>query len=97
GLAIKIQPHRNAKAVAQRIGKKARARRRPDERERRKIDLHRTRRRPLADNQIELKILHCRIKDFLDRRIEAMNLVDEQHVTRFEISEERAEIAALRD
>src|SRR5262249_40124708 len=95
--AVKAQPHRNAKAVAQRIGEKARARRRADEREPREIDFHRPRRRPLADNQIELEILHRRIKDFLYCRIEAMNFIDEQHVTRFEIGKKRGEIAGLGD
>ena len=81
-LGIKIQPHRNAEAVAQRIGEQTRARRRADQRERREIDLHRARRRPLADDEVELEVLHRRIEDFLDRRIEPVDFVDEQHVAR---------------
>ena len=45
-----------------------------------RLDLHRARRRPFADDQVELVILHRRIEDFLDRRIEAMDLVDEEDV-----------------
>src|SRR5690348_6836220 len=52
---IEIQPDRNAEAVAQRICQKPGARRRTDQGERREIDLHRTRRRPLTDDQIELE------------------------------------------
>src|SRR5215472_18385011 len=84
-LAVKVEPHRDTKAVAQRIGKKASARGRADQRERRKIDFHRACRRSFADDQIELKILHGGIEDFLDRGIESMNFVDEQDVARFEI------------
>ncbi len=94
---IEIQPHRNAEAVAQRIGEKPGASGRTDQRERREIDLHRTRRRAFADDQIELEILHRRIEDFLHRRIEPVNLVDEQHVARLEIGDECREIAGLRD
>ena len=62
-----------------------------------KIDAHRARRRPLADDEVELEVLHRRIEDFLDRRIEPVDLVDEQHVAVFEIGEERGEIAGLGD
>ena len=61
------------------------------------IDLDRARRRPLADDEVELEILHRRIEDFLDRRIEPVNLVDEQHVARLEIGEQRGKIAGLGD
>ena len=97
GLGIEIEPHRNAEAVAQRIGEKPGARGGADQRELGEIDLHRTRRRPLADDEVELKILHRRIEDFLDRRIEPVNFVDEEHVALFEIGEERGEIAGLGD
>ena len=97
GLGIEIEPHRNAEAVAQRIGEQARARGGADQRELREIDLDRARRRPLADDEVELEILHRRIEDFLDRRIEPVDLVDEQHVALFEIGEQRREIAGLGD
>ena len=63
----------------------------------REIDLHRARGRPLADDEVELEILHRRIEDFLDRRIEPVDLVDEEHVALFEIGEQRREIAGLGD
>ena len=97
GLGIKIEPHRNAEAVAQRIGEQPGARGRADQREFGEVDLHRARRRSLADDEVELKILHGRIKDLLDHRIEAMDFVDEQHVALFEIGEQRREIAGLGD
>ncbi len=65
GFGVEIQPHRNAEAVAQRIGEQARARGCADQCEFRQFDLHRARCRPLADNQIELEILHRRIEHLL--------------------------------
>ena len=62
-----------------------------------KVDPHRARRRPLADDEVELEILHRRIEDFLDRRIEPVDLVDEQDIAVFEIGEKRCEVAGLGD
>ncbi len=96
-LGVEVQPHRNAEAVAQRIGQEPGARGGADQRERRKVDLHRARRRSLADDEVELEVLHRRVEDFLDRRIEPVDLVDEQHVARFEVGQQRGEIAGLGD
>ena len=96
-LGIEIEPHRNAETVAQRRGEKPGARRGADQREFREVDAHRARRRSLADDEVELEILHRGIEDFLDRRIEAVDLVDEQHVAVLEIGEQRREIAGLGD
>ena len=94
---IEIEPHRNAETVAQRSGEQAGAGRRADQREAREIDLHRARRRPLADDQIELEVLHGGIEDFLDRGVEPVDLVDEQHVALFQVGEQRRKIAGLGD
>jgi hypothetical protein len=51
----------------------------------------------LADDEIELKVLHGRIEDFLDRRGEPMDLVDEQYVAVFEIGEECGKVSGLGD
>ena len=69
----------------------------PIERELRQLDLDRARRRPLADDEVELVVLHRRVEDFLDGRVEAVDLVDEEHVALFEIGELRREIAGLGD
>ena len=94
---VEIEPHRNAEAVAQRRREQAGARRRADQRELREIDPHRARRRPLADDEVELVVLHRGIEDFLDRGIEPVDLVDEQHVALLEIGEQRREVAGLGD
>ena len=79
---VEIEPDRNAEAVAQRRRQQPSARRRADEGELRKVDLHRARRRAFADDEVELEVLHRRIEDFLHRRIEPVDFVDEQHVAR---------------
>ena len=47
---------------------------------------------PLADHDVELVVLHRRIQHLLDHRREAMDLVDEQHVARLQVGEQRREI-----
>ncbi len=94
---VEIQPHRNAEAVSQRRGQEPEARGGGNEGEFRQIDLHRARRRPLADDEVELEILHCRIKDFLHRRIEPVDFVDEEHIALLEIGEKRRKVAGFRD
>ena len=96
-LVVEIEPHRNAETVAQRRGEKAGARGGADQRELGEVDLDRARRRPLADDEVELEILHRRIEHFFHRRVEAVDLVDEQHVALLEIGEERRKIAGLGD
>jgi hypothetical protein len=94
---VEIEPHGDAETVPQRGGEQAEAGGRGDERELRKIDLDRARRRPLADDEVELEILHGRIEDFLDGRIEAVDFIDEEHVALFEIGEQRRKVTGLGD
>src|SRR5262249_13586488 len=94
-LGIEIEPDRNAEAITQRIGEQAGARGGADQREFSEVDFDRARRRPLADDEIELKVLHRRIENFLDRRVEPVDLVDKQHVALFQIGEQRREVAGL--
>ena len=48
---------------------------------------------PFADHDVELEVLHRRIEHFLDHRRQAMDLVDEQHVARLQVGQQRGEIA----
>ena len=97
GMRVEVQPHRNAEAVAQRRGQQAGAGGGADERELGEVDPDRARRRPLADDEVELVVLHGRIEDLLHRRIEAVDLVDEQHVAVFEVGQQRGQVAGLGD
>src|SRR3546814_6889218 len=87
-LLVEIHAELNAETFAKRRRDQTGPRRGAHQREGRQVDADGSRRRSLADNEIELKILHRRIEDFLHRRVEAMDLVDEQHVKRLERSEE---------
>ena len=69
------------------------ARRRADQRERRQVELDAARRRTFADHDVDLEILERRIQDLLDDRRQPMDLVDEQHVARLEVGQERGEVA----
>src|SRR5206468_9349751 len=84
-------------ALAQWRGDKAGSSGGADQREGRQIDAHGTRRRPFPDDEIELEILHRRIEDFLDRRVEPMNFVDEQDVARLQVGEKGRKVARPRD
>ena len=94
---IEFKPDRDAEPVAQGGREQAGPGCGADQREFRQLDLDRARGRALADDQVELVILHGRIEDFLHGRVEAVDLVDEEHVALFEIGELRREIAGLGD
>ena len=68
GDAVELEALHDAETVAQRVGQQPGARRRADQRERRQVELDRTRGRPFADHDVELKILHRRIQHFFDDR-----------------------------
>src|SRR5262245_4959231 len=86
-----------AEAPAQRRGDQSGPRCRADQGEFGQIEFNRTRRRPLPDHQIKLEILHRGIENLFNRRVKAMNLVNEEHVAFFKIGEQRGQIARLFD
>src|SRR5580704_16792832 len=94
---VKIEPDRNAETIAQERGEKPGAGRRAYQGEPGEVDLHRARRRPGADDEVELEIFHRRIENLFDRWIETVTLVDEQHIPRLEIGELPGEVARLTD
>ncbi len=75
---VKVQPDRDSEAVAQRRGQQSLAGGGTDQGEVGQVDSHRAGRGTLADHQVEGSIFHRRVEDFLDRWIEAVDLVDEQ-------------------
>ena len=94
---VEIEPNRDAEAVAKRRGQQPLPGGRADQREARQVDAHRARRRPFADHQVERPVLHRRVKHFLDRRSEPVDLVDEQDVAVLEVGEQGSEVARLGD
>ena len=63
----------------------------------RQLETNRSRGRALADDDVEHEVLHRGIEDLFDRTIEAVDLVDEQDVARFEVGENRGEVAGALD
>lgn len=53
--------------------------------------------RTFANHDIEGEVFHRRIQDLLDLTVKAMDLVDEQHVTRLQVGEDRRKIARTGD
>ena len=92
GLVV-AEPERHSEAVAQRRGQQPGARRRADQRERRQVERQRARSRPLADDDVEAKVLERRVEDLLDGAVQPVDLVDEQDVARLERGEDRGEVA----
>ena len=48
---------------------------------------------PLANEDVQLEVLHGRIEDLLDRPVEAVDLIDEEDVTLLQVGEEGGQIA----
>ena len=97
GWRVEIQAMHDPEPSTERRRQQPRARRRADERERLERHLDRARRRPAADHDVELEVLHRRIEDLLDVRREAVNLVDEDHFALVERGEHPREIARALD
>ena len=90
---VVVEPGHEAEPIAQRPGDHAGSGGGAHERERRHREPDAGRRRALADDDVELEVLHRRIQDLLDRPRQSVDLVDEQHVAVFELGEDRREIA----
>ncbi|MNF70660.1 hypothetical protein D3C84_525760 [compost metagenome] len=91
--AIELQTLDDTETVAQRIGQHPRARGRPHQGERRQVELDGAGSRPLTDHDVELEVLHGRVQHFLDNGRQAMDFIDEQHIVRFQVGQQRRQIA----
>src|SRR6266540_3737551 len=92
GRVVVVEPEGHPEAVAQRRCQQAGSRRRPDEREVWKIERERACGRPLPHDDVEPKVLERRIEDLLDRPVDPVDLVDEQHVALLESGEDRGHV-----
>src|SRR5262249_57310001 len=63
--------------------------------EAREPTLNGTRRRSLADDEVELVVLHGRVEDLFHRRIETVDFVDEEDVAVLQVGKQRGEVARL--
>ena len=93
--SVELQPGRDAKTVTQWRCQQAKTRGRTHERKGLQLDPHRAGRRPFANDQIKLKILHRRVEHLFDHRVHTVNFVDEKHIPCLKIGEDRREITRL--
>ena len=96
-LGVVVEPVHDAEPRAQRRRQQSRPRRRADQAEALHGHLHRARARPLADDDVELVILHRRIQDLFDRRRHAVDLVDEEDLAFLQVREHRRKVARFLD
>ena len=82
-------PKRSRSGVVSRPG----ARRCADQRERRQVERDDARPRPLADGDRQRAVLHRRIEGLLERAVQAVDLVDEEHAAGLERGEQRGDVA----
>ena len=90
---VVAEPEGHPEAVAQRRRQETGARRRADQREGRQVERERSRGRALADDDVEPEVLERRVEDLLDRPVDAVDLVDEEHVARLERGQDRRHVA----
>ena len=79
-VGVELQPQHDAEARAQRRRQQSRARGGADEGERPHLDGVRARRRPLPDDDVELVVFQRRVEQLFQRRLQAVDFVDEQHL-----------------
>ena len=89
------EPEGHAEAVAQRRRQQAGSRRRADEREGRQVDRQRARGGALAEDDVEPEVLERRVEDLLGGAVEAVDLVDEEHVARLDRRQDRGDVLLL--
>ena len=94
---VEIQMKHYAEPSAKRCGYQAGPSSRTDQRKFLQRHIQRPRASTLPDHQVEPVIFHGGIKNFLDRRMQPMDLVDEKYIAFFEICEDRRKVAGLFD
>ncbi len=92
-VVVVVESGDEPEAVAQRTGDHAGAGGGADEREARQRQADARRGRALADDDVELEVLHRRIEDLLDGPGQAVDLVDEQDVALVELGEDGRQVA----
>jgi len=96
-MPVKIEMKYDAEPAAKRGGQHSRTRSSSDQRKFREFQFDRPGGRALAYHNVEAVILHCGIQYLLDRRIEAMNLVNKEHIAFVKIGQYSSEIARFFD
>src|SRR5215470_17602930 len=94
-MIVEIQPYRDAEAISQGRREEPCAGGGADQGEARELNLNGTCRRSLANDEVELVVLHGRVEDLFHRRIETVDFVDEEDVAILQVGEQRREVTRL--
>src|SRR5207253_9590320 len=89
----KIQVELNSEASAQGSRNQPGAGCRSDQSKLRQLQLYRARGSALANQQIQVVVLHSWIKLFFERRNQTMNLINEEHVAFLQIGQQRRNVS----
>ncbi len=89
---VEVEPPHEPEAVAQGTGEQPGPGGGADQRELRQVETDRTRGGSLADEDVELEVLHGGVEHFFHGPREPVDLVDEQHVTGLQIREDRRQV-----
>ena len=95
--SIEHQAEGDSEAVAQGRGEKTGAGGCSDKGKGGEVDADGPGCRALADDEVELEVLHRRIQDFFYRWLQAVDLVDEQDVAGLEVGEDGGKVAGALD
>src|SRR5207342_1594227 len=92
-LLVVPEPEGHPEPVTERRRQQPGAGRGPDESERRQVERQRPCAGALADDDVEPKVLERGIEDLLDRAVDPVDLVHEEHVAVIEPGEDRRHVA----
>ena len=94
---VEVEMVHDPEAVAQRAGEQADPRGGTDQREGWQVDLDRAGHRPLADDDVDAEVLHGLVENLLERRLQPVDLVDEQDAGALQVGENGREITGPLD
>ena len=91
--AVVVEAGHEAEAVAERPGDETGAGGGAHQGEGGQVEADGAGARALAEDDVELEVLHGRIEDLLDRPAQAVDLVDEEHVALGQVGEDGGQVA----
>ena len=92
---IEVQPVHQPEPFPERGSERARLGRGPHQGERRQVQFHGAGGRALADDEVDLEILHGGVQGFFHGRGQPVDFVDEQHVVGLQVRQDRGQVAGV--
>ena len=94
---VELELRDDTETVTKRCGQQTRTGRRANQREVREIQADRARRGVLSQHDIDGEVFHRRVQYLLDLAVQAVDLVDEQHIALRKTIQNRGDLARLLD